>query len=53
MGTTLPSELEKQRLKSRTNYDLEMITELGYCNGIENYSRHFDGRTPESPHIVF
>ncbi|MGN6349819.1 MAG: excinuclease ABC subunit UvrB, partial [Candidatus Nitrosocosmicus sp.] len=45
----LPSELEKQRLKSRTNYDLEMITELGYCNGIENYSRHFDGRNPGEP----
>jgi excinuclease ABC subunit B len=45
----LPTELEKQRLKSRTNYDLEMITELGYCNGIENYSRHFDGRKPGEP----
>jgi excinuclease ABC subunit B len=45
----LPSELEKQRLKSRTNYDLEMITELGYCNGIENYSRHFDGRKQGEP----
>jgi excinuclease ABC subunit B len=45
----LPSELEKQRLKSRTNYDLEMITELGYCNGIENYSRHFDGRKQDEP----
>ena len=42
----LPSlnELEKQRLEMRTNYDLEMIEELGYCSGIENYSRHFDGR---------
>jgi excinuclease ABC subunit B len=45
----LPTELEKQRLKSRTNYDLEMISELGYCNGIENYSRHFDGRNPGEP----
>jgi excinuclease ABC subunit B len=45
----LPTELEKQRLKSRTSYDLEMITELGYCNGIENYSRHFDGRNPGEP----
>ncbi|MEJ7641654.1 MAG: excinuclease ABC subunit UvrB [Candidatus Nitrosocosmicus sp.] len=45
----LPTELEKQRLKSRTNYDLEMISELGYCNGIENYSRHFDGRKPGEP----
>jgi excinuclease ABC subunit B len=34
------------RLKQRTNYDLEMIKELGFCNGIENYSRHFDGRNP-------
>jgi len=37
-------ELEKQRLLMRTNFDLEMIEELGYCSGIENYSRHFDGR---------
>ncbi len=36
--------LKKQRLEMRTNYDLEMIEELGYCSGIENYSRHFDGR---------
>jgi excinuclease ABC subunit B len=45
----LPSELEKQRLASRTKYDLEMIEELGYCSGIENYSRHLDGRTPGQP----
>ena len=45
----LPSELERQRLLQRTNYDLEMLTELGYCNGIENYSRHFDGRTQGQP----
>ena len=38
------NELQKQRLEMRTNYDLEMIEELGYCSGIENYSRHFDGR---------
>lgn len=38
--------LERQRLEQRTNYDLEMIKELGYCSGIENYSRHFDGREP-------
>ncbi|MDR0797731.1 MAG: DEAD/DEAH box helicase family protein, partial [Nitrososphaerota archaeon] len=36
--------LEAQRLKQRVNYDLEMINELGFCTGIENYSRHFDGR---------
>ena len=40
------NELEKQRLEMRTKYDLEMISELGYCSGIENYSRHFDGRQP-------
>lgn len=40
------NELEKQRLEIRTKYDLEMIEELGYCSGIENYSRHFDGRRP-------
>jgi len=46
--TELP-ELEKQRLEMRTKYDLEMIEELGYCSGIENYSRHFDGRLPGEP----
>jgi excinuclease ABC subunit B len=46
---TLPSELEKQRLAQRTKYDLEMIEELGYCSGIENYSRHLDGRAPGQP----
>ncbi len=38
--------LEAQRLESRTNFDLEMIEEIGYCSGIENYSRHFSGRRP-------
>jgi len=38
--------LEAQRLESRTNYDLEMIKEVGYCTGIENYSRYFSGRAP-------
>lgn len=42
-------ELERQRLEMRTKYDLEMIEELGYCSGIENYSRHFDGRAPGEP----
>ncbi len=46
--TELP-ELERQRLEMRTKYDLEMIEELGYCSGIENYSRHFDGRNPGEP----
>jgi excinuclease ABC subunit B len=38
--------LEAQRLRMRTNYDLEMLRELGYCSGIENYARHLDGRAP-------
>lgn len=38
--------LEAQRLRMRTNYDLEMLREVGYCSGIENYSRHFSGKTP-------
>ena len=38
--------LEAQRLRMRTNYDLEMMREVGFCSGIENYSRHLDGRTP-------
>jgi len=41
--------LEAHRIRSRTEYDLEMLRELGYCNGIENYSRHLDGREPGTP----
>jgi len=41
--------LEAQRLRMRTQYDLEMIQEMGYCNGIENYSMHIDGREPGQP----
>jgi excinuclease ABC subunit B len=41
--------LEAQRLEQRTRYDLEMLREVGYCSGIENYSRHIDGRPPGSP----
>lgn len=41
--------LEAERLKRRTDYDLAMIREIGYCNGIENYSRHFDGRKVDEP----
>ncbi len=41
--------LEAQRIKQRTNFDLEMIREIGYCNGIENYSRYLDGREPGQP----
>lgn len=41
--------LEAQRLLQRTNFDLEMMREIGYCNGIENYSRYMDGRNPGEP----
>ncbi len=41
--------LEAQRIEQRTMFDLEMISELGYCNGIENYSRHLTGRVPGQP----
>ncbi len=41
--------IEAQRIKERTLYDLEMIENMGYCNGIENYSRHMDGRMPGDP----
>ncbi len=45
--------LEAQRLLARTKYDLEMISESGFCSGIENYSRHFDGRLPgEKPYTL-
>lgn len=41
--------LEAQRLEQRTQYDLEMMREIGYCSGVENYSRYFDGRAPGEP----
>jgi len=41
--------LEAQRIEQRTDFDLEMIREIGYCQGIENYSRHFSGRQPGEP----
>ncbi|MBX3112990.1 MAG: excinuclease ABC subunit UvrB [Fimbriimonadaceae bacterium] len=41
--------LEAQRLRQRTEFDIEMIKEVGFCNGIENYSRYFDGREPGDP----
>ena len=45
--------IEAQRLEQRTNYDIEMLLEMGYCNGIENYSRHMDGRKPgEAPYTL-
>lgn len=46
--------LEAQRLKQRTDYDIEMITEIGYCKGIENYSRYLSGKAPgETPDTLF
>ena len=46
--------IEAQRIKERVNYDIEMIREMGYTNGIENYSRYFDGRKPgEAPYTLF
>ena len=41
--------IEAERIEQRTRYDLEMMKEIGYCNGIENYSRYFDGRKPGEP----
>lgn len=41
--------IEAQRIRERVNYDIEMMSELGYCSGIENYSRYFDGRKPGEP----
>jgi excinuclease ABC subunit B len=41
--------LERQRLEQRTNYDLEMLEQMGFCHGIENYSRHLSGRKPGEP----
>lgn len=46
--------IEAQRIEQRTNFDIEMIKEVGYCTGIENYSRHMDGRQPNSrPYCLF
>ena len=41
--------IEEQRIRERTNYDLEMMKEMGYCSGIENYSRYLSGRNPGDP----
>ena len=47
------SLIEAQRIAQRTNYDMEMLRELGYCTGIENYSRYFDGRKPgDAPYTL-
>jgi excinuclease ABC subunit B len=51
---TMTNPLYQERLKQRVSHDLEMISELGYCSGIENYSSHFDGRASgESPFCLF
>ena len=51
--TSADKLLEAQRLRMRTNYDLEMLKEIGMCSGIENYSRHLDGRSPgETPYTL-
>ncbi|MBQ9786032.1 MAG: excinuclease ABC subunit UvrB [Clostridia bacterium] len=44
--------IEAQRIKERVTHDIEMMREMGYCNGIENYSRYFDGRNPGEPPFV-
>ena len=41
--------MEAQRILQRTNYDLEMLKEMGYCNGIENYTRYINGSPPGAP----
>lgn len=45
--------LEAQRLRQRTEYDIEMLREMGYTNGVENYSRHMDGRAAGEPPIRY
>lgn len=49
MFTDAGKYIEAQRIRERTNYDIEMMQEMGYCSGIENYSRYFDGRNPGEP----
>ncbi|MDP3998847.1 MAG: excinuclease ABC subunit UvrB [bacterium] len=50
----IAKDLEAHRLETRTNYDLELMKEFGFCPGIENYSRYFDGRSPgEPPYSLF
>ncbi|MEX0940113.1 MAG: excinuclease ABC subunit UvrB [Candidatus Babeliales bacterium] len=50
----MPNPLYQERLRQRVSHDLEMLQEIGYCSGIENYSTHFDGRKAgESPHCLF
>ena len=45
--------LEAQRVEQRTRFDLEMLREVGYCSGIENYSRHLSGLQPGNRHTAF
>lgn len=53
-STAMQNPLYKERLMTRINHDLDMLRETGYCNGIENYSRYFEGRSPgEAPHSLF
>lgn len=53
-SATIQNSLYKERLMTRINHDLDMLRETGYCNGIENYSRYFEGRSPgEAPHSLF
>ena len=47
--TSIGEELYAKRIEERVKYDLEMLDELGYCSGVENYSRYFDGREPGTP----
>ena len=49
MFTSQGKYIEAQRIRERTNYDIEMMQEMGYCSGIENYSRYFDNRKPGEP----
>lgn len=51
---TITKELYRERIMNRVNHDIEMLKEIGYCSGIENYSVHFDGRSPGmAPHCLF
>lgn len=53
-AATMPNPLYKERLITRINHDLDMLRETGYCSGIENYSRYFDGRAPgDAPYSLF
>lgn len=44
-------QIEAYRIRQRTEYDMDMMREIGYCSGIENYSRYFDGRAPGQPAV--